>query len=267
MTTVWSTSTGVPDGPHLVLVHGSLDRSAGLLKLSRRLADRYRVTRYDRRGYGRSHPSDGPFGIGDQVADLVDVIRAAEHSTRPLVIVGHSYGGNVALALAARHPDLVDGVVTYETPLSWRSWWSGSSTDADAIAWRAGPEDAAELFMRRLIGDERWERLPMSTRTARRTEGIAMVDELLDLREQAPWEPEQITVPVLAMHGAEGRDHHRLGAETIAAEIAGAELVSVQGASHPGPNTHSDETAALIDAFVRRRVVDTRERGRQPAGR
>ena len=250
MTAIWSATTGVIDGPHVVLVHGSLDRSAGLLKLSRRLDEHHRVTRYDRRGYGRSAPSDGPFGIHAQVADLIDVIAEADHAVRPRVIVGHSYGGNVALALAARRPDLVDGIVTYETPLSWKPWWSGSSTQADPDVWRHDPELAAEQFMRRLIGDDRWERLPPSTRSSRRAEGSAMVGELLDLRQHAPWEPHQITVPVLAMHGARGREHHRRAAETLAAEIDGARSATLPGASHPGPNTHPDETAAVVTEFV-----------------
>ncbi|MEO6653855.1 MAG: alpha/beta hydrolase [Ilumatobacteraceae bacterium] len=252
---MWAATTGPTDGPHLVLVHGSLDRSAGLLKLSRRLDDRFRVTRYDRRGYGRSAPHPGPFGIDHQVADLIDVIESVEPAARPRVVIGHSYGGNVALALAARRPELVDAVVTYETPLSWRPWWPGTSAGADAVALRADPCEAAERFMRRLIGDERWERLPPSTRKSRRAEGPAMVGELIDLRASTPWEPGLIGVPVMAMYGGKGQDHHRLGAAAIAAEVHGAELVSLDDASHPGPNTHPDETAAEIERFIRSRLA------------
>ena len=44
---VWSATTGLDDGRHIVLIHGSLDRSAGMLKLSRRLDHEFRVTRYE----------------------------------------------------------------------------------------------------------------------------------------------------------------------------------------------------------------------------
>ena len=104
---VWATTTGVPAAVHVVLVHGSLDRSAGMVKLSRRLEDRFRVTRYDRRGYGRSMPHAGPFGMEQQVADLVHVIESAPEARSSCVLFGHSYGGNVALAAAERHPVLV----------------------------------------------------------------------------------------------------------------------------------------------------------------
>jgi pimeloyl-ACP methyl ester carboxylesterase len=254
LTDVWSATTGVDDGPQITLVHGSLDRSAGLLKLSRRLDDRYRVTRYDRRGYGRSAPHDGPFGLDQHVDDLRQLLARQGAERRPRVIVAHSYGGNVALALAQRDPGLVDGVVVYETPLSWREWWPGDSAGSDAVAWRADPEQAAERFMRRLISDDRWERLPASTRASRRREGAAMVGELLDLRARPAWRGEEIDLPVMAMRGEFGADHHRRGTESIAAEIDGAELVVMAGAKHAGPNTHPDAVADAVDEFVRRRV-------------
>lgn len=251
---IWSATTGHADGGHIVLVHGTLDRSAGLLKLSRRLDDRYLVTRFDRRGYGRSRPHDGPFGMVHQVDDLVDVIASAPNGRRPRVVVGHSYGGNVALALAARHPDTVDGVVTYESPMSWRPWWPGTMASDGTDTWDADPEAAAERFVRRLIGDHRWDRLPASTRRARRAEGVAMVGELRDLADRPPWRSEEIAVPVLAMHGARGRDQHRRAAETIANEVADGASLALAEASHPGPNTHPDATAFAIEEFVRRRV-------------
>jgi pimeloyl-ACP methyl ester carboxylesterase len=250
---IWSATTGRDGDAHVTLIHGSLDRSAGLLKLSRRLDDAYRVTRYDRRGYGRSAPSSGPFGIDAQVADLVTVL-GSEALGRRSVLVGHSYGGNVALALAERRPELVAAVVVYETPLSWRPWWPRDTAGADAVAWQADPAEAAERFMRRLIGDDRWERLPATTRDARRREGAAMVGELVDLRSGPAWNPDRIAVPVLAVHGESGAEHHRRGATTIADEIAGAEFATLAGARHPGPNTHPDEFAAMITDFVDRRV-------------
>ncbi|HEY3485929.1 MAG TPA: alpha/beta hydrolase, partial [Ilumatobacteraceae bacterium] len=188
----------------VLLIHGSMDRSGGLLKLGRRLTDRVRVIRYDRRGYGRSVPCDGPFGIVHQVDDAEAVLAG-----RRAVVFGHSYGGNVALALAARRPDLVRAVAVYEPPLSWFDWWPGTTAGSNALATRGDPADAAERFMRRVVGDEKWERLPPSTREARRSEGAAMVGELSDVRERAPWDPAAIQCEVVAMHGERGAPHHR----------------------------------------------------------
>lgn len=251
---IWSATTGVVGGPHVVLIHGSLDRSAGMLKLSRRLDDEFRVTRYDRRGYGRSTPHPGPFDVDAQVADLAAVIDGAPHAGEPLVLVGHSYGGNVALAYVDRHPDRVGAVVTYESPLSWESWWPRDSAGGNAMSWRSDPDEAAERFMRRLIGDNRWERLPPSAREARRTEGTAMIGELADLRVRAPWRADRIAVPVLALRGEHGQEHHRLGAEALGEMLADAEVGIVPGARHFGPNTHPADVGARIRVFLAARL-------------
>ena len=55
------------------------------------------------------------------------------------------------------------------------------------MEWRDDPEQAAEQFMRRLIGDDRWDKLPPTSREARRAEGPAMIGELSNLRAHAPW--------------------------------------------------------------------------------
>ena len=82
-----------------------------------------------------------------------------------------------------------------------------------------------------------------------------MVGELLDLRRRPAWDAAAIDTPVLAMHGEHGQPHHRRSAQVIAGEIAGAELATLPGARHPGPNTHPDEAAGSIDDFIRRRCT------------
>lgn len=254
--TIWQATAGVAGAPHVVLVHGSLDRSAGLLKLSRRLDERYRVTRYDRRGYGRSRALTGPYDMDQQVADLVEVVGRTDDAGDQVVVVGHSYGGNVALAAVDRHPGLISGVVTYESPLSWQPWWPGNSAGGNAMAWRDEPEEAAERFMRRLIGDDRWDRLPPSSRAARRAEGPAMIGELTDLRQRAPWSAERVPVPVLAMHGEHGAEHHRQAMGVLSDSLVDATVHTIPAARHFGPNTHPDAVAAVVNAFVGRIVGD-----------
>lgn len=229
-TQVWSDETGPETADLVVLVHGSMDRSAGMLKVARSLDHRVRVLRYDRRGYGRSAPHDGPFGMEQQVDDLVHLLAG-----RPAVVVGHSYGGNVALALADQHPELVRAVSVYESPLSWEPWWPGTTAGANALATRGTPDDAAEAFMRRLVGDARWEALPERTRATRRREGAAMVGELSDLRRNVPWSAARIQVPVIAGYGTRGASHHRRGMEHVVATVASARLAQLDGCGHDAP--------------------------------
>jgi pimeloyl-ACP methyl ester carboxylesterase len=246
---VWSQSAGIESGHFVALVHGSMDRSAGLLRLSRQLDRDHDVLRYDRRGYGRSARIGPPWTVEANVDDLAELIDLAAHPDRRVVVFGHSFGGNVALALAARRPELVRAVVVYETPLSWLEWWPGNSAGAAAMA-ADNSSDAAEAFMRRLVGDEVWERLPASKRRERRAEGAAMVAELADLRRVAPWSSDEIGVPVLALYGEHGRAHHRSAMRGLSEMIAGCRTEMIAGAGHAGPHTHAELVAGAIRPFV-----------------
>jgi pimeloyl-ACP methyl ester carboxylesterase len=223
-----------------------MDRSAGLLRLSRRLDVAHRVIRYDRRGYGRSAGVGPPWTVEANVDDLESMLDTA---ATPAIVFGHSFGGNVALGLASRRPDLVRAVVVYETPLSWLDWWPGNSAGAAAMAVD-DPGDAAEAFMRRLVGDAAWERIPASKQAERRAEGAAMVAELADLRRGAPWAAEHIAAPVLALHGEHARPHHRVAMEGLADTLPNCRCVMVPAAGHAGPHTHADAVAAVIVPFM-----------------
>lgn len=249
MARLWSEAAGPADAPVAVLVHGSMDRSAGLLRLSRRLDGRFRVIRYDRRGYGRSVAVGSRFGASEQVDDLAAVIDLHAPGRRVAVVFGHSYGGNVALGYADRHGERLDAVAVFETPLSWFDWWPGDSAGGTALTVR-DPGDAAEAFMRRLVGDRAWEGLPASTRRDRRMEGPAMLGELADLRRRAPWRAERIRCPVLALLGEHARPHHRRGMHHLAQLVPGGRVEEVPGAGHAGPHTHPDAVAEAVIRFL-----------------
>jgi len=171
---------------------------------------------------------------------------------RKAVLVGHSYGGDIALAAADRHPDLVAGVAAYEMPLSWEPWWPRTTAGSIAVAESGEPEQAAERFLRRMLGDQRWEGLPERTKEARREEGRAMVGELADLRRARPWNPERITVPVITAFGSLGAPHHRMGMRH-AADLLGCPLVELAGCRHDAPLSHPDLfRAEVIDPLMRR---------------
>jgi pimeloyl-ACP methyl ester carboxylesterase len=176
----------------VVLVHGSMDRSAGMARTAARLVGLH-VVRYDRRGYGRSVHAGPPAGIDGHVDDLFGVIADHAGPGRRSVVVGHSYGAVVALTAASRRPDLVVAVGAFEPPLPWLAWWPATTAGAAAIAQaddgRGDPGDAADAFLRRMLGDERWEGLPEATRRDRRREGPALVAELASLRAGPPVRP------------------------------------------------------------------------------
>lgn len=93
--------------PALVLVHGFTDTSRSFSLLAPYLAGR-RLIMPDLRGHGAS-PAGKGFGIADFADDIAGLILHLRLD-RP-VIVGHSLGAMVAIALAARHNDLIGGLV------------------------------------------------------------------------------------------------------------------------------------------------------------
>ena len=231
--------TAAPDAERVVLVHGALDRSASLVRVGGRLGD-VDVTRYDRRGYGRSAGLGPATGLDQHVDDLLVVV-----GDRPAVLVGHSIGGLVALAAAARRPGVADAVVAYEPPTPWATWWAPPPSAVDEGTGDAG--DEAERFLRRMAGDDAWAALPPATRAARRAEGPALLVDLRSARE-LPFDPGAVTCPVVLGCGDGTGGSHRRAVDLLAALLPTAEVVVVPGAGH---GAHLQQPTAMA-ALVRR---------------
>ena len=238
---------GPPGSARVVLVHGSLDRSTAFLR-TMRLLEHLTVVRYDRRGYARSLEAGVCTRFAEQVDDLATVVAGVR-----TVLFGHSLGGVIALAFAERCPDLVPAVVAYEAPMAWEPWWPSATAGSVALE-RDGDEAAAERFMRRMIGDERWEGLPARTQGQRRAEGPALVAELRSIRPPlpAPNDPATLTMPVIAAHGDRSRPHHQESARALAAAAPRGDLVVVAGAGHGVHLTHPGAVADLVHRALRR---------------
>ncbi len=247
MADLWVEEAGPEDAPLVVLVHGSMDRSTSFSKVVRRLSDLHTVV-YDRRGYAASLDVGPPFTAAQQLDDLLFVMQE-----RAGVVVGHSYGGNVALAAAQSRPDLVRAVGVFEAPMPWTGWWPQTSGGYSVVKQSRAdddPADISERFMRRMIGDERWERLPPATRDSRRAEGAALVGEIVDLATNAPYEPEEIMAPVVTARGQHGADHHRRSTEELFSTLPDPTMVTISEAGHGAHTTHPDEFAAFVRLVV-----------------
>jgi lipase len=94
-------------GPPVLAVHGITSSSMSWPLLAQEL-DRP-VYAPDLRGRGRSNRLPGPYGMAAHADDCAAVIRAV--ADEPVVVVGHSMGGFVAMVLAAREPELVRALV------------------------------------------------------------------------------------------------------------------------------------------------------------
>lgn len=99
---------GPVDGPEILAVHGMTGHGARWAHLAENHLPEARVLAPDLIGHGRS-PWTPPWDISAQVDGLKSVVES--HARGPVLVVGHSYGGAIALHLAADHPQLVRGLV------------------------------------------------------------------------------------------------------------------------------------------------------------
>jgi pimeloyl-ACP methyl ester carboxylesterase len=104
------------------------------------LAERTSFLAPDHPGHGRSDPPRGSFTLDDATNRATSAIRA--HFTVPVLLVGFSLGGPVALHIAARHPELVAGMTLVSTTHRF-----GHSTVMRAAL------PAAETLVRSRVGD------------------------------------------------------------------------------------------------------------------
>ncbi|MGA5817392.1 alpha/beta fold hydrolase [Kitasatospora sp. NPDC094028] len=102
---------GRADGrPPVVLIAGCGDSSLAWAPVLPELAEHGRVVAYDRAGLGASEPRRGAGpDLDAQVADLAALVRRLDAG--PAVLVGHSWGGQLAQLLAWQRPELVAGLV------------------------------------------------------------------------------------------------------------------------------------------------------------
>lgn len=101
--TVWGA------GEPAVLVHGSFGWGTETWREQKPLADAYRLLLVDRRGFGES-PPNGRVDFARDAEDVADVLEDGAH------LVGHSYGGVVALLAAARRAQSVRSLTVIEPP-------------------------------------------------------------------------------------------------------------------------------------------------------
>lgn len=144
----WVSGEGLP----VLLLHGGPGLGYEYFdELEAELGSGYRIASYQQRGLEPS-TLEGPFTIEQAVTDAVAVLDALEWSRA--LIVGHSWGGQLALRLAAARPDRVSGVLAVE-PLGIVGDGGMAAFEAEMIARtpKAGRQRARELDDRAMAGD------------------------------------------------------------------------------------------------------------------
>lgn len=113
---------GPPGTPQVLLIHGLTGHGQRWQTLATRFLPEVPVLAPDLIGHGRSSWA-APWTIDANVAALAALVD------RPTVVVGHSFGGALALNLSAAHPDLVSGLVLLDPAIGLDGEWMRDIAD------------------------------------------------------------------------------------------------------------------------------------------
>lgn len=103
------------DGEAILFIHGSWDDHKSWKGVIDCLGSTYRKVSYDRRGHSGSTAPAGQGHLSEDVNDALALIQYLKMT--PAHVVGHSYGANVAIALAYTYPDRVRSLFVHEPPV------------------------------------------------------------------------------------------------------------------------------------------------------
>ena len=239
-----------PSVAAVLVLHATLSSSAQLMGLGRQLRGLGSVLLLDRRGSGGSPMArPAPVSIARHVADAVAALDAC--GVERAIVVGHSFGGVVALELAARHPARVVAVAAWEPPYipllsePERGRLLGVAGLVAGAHASGGSSAAAEAFIEVVSGPGAWQHLRPAQRAAIEAAGdgaladAAMPD--LDIDGLSA-----IRCPVVLATGGLSDPLYASIVAALGDRIASAQIVSLPGLRHSAPITRPDAFAVLV---------------------
>lgn len=248
-------------GTPLVLVHGALTDYRFWWGQLESLAGTARVIAYSRRYHHPNpwRPDDPAYGFEGHAFDLVALVRALDLD-RP-VLVGHSWGGMVALEAALREPGLFRALILAE-PLAdslipdpaLRAASGRRAREALSFALshssERDPAQAVRLWLDTLYGEGFWTSIGGAGQGRLR-------DNAHTLRSVGAPQPAlscatlgRLALPVLLIGGSESDGRQRATLDGLAGCFPNVTRVTIAGAGPLLPRTHPAEFAEAVQRFL-----------------
>ena len=245
-------------GPTVACLHSSGSSSAQWRRLIESAQADFRFVAFDFHGHGRSPDFAG--AAYDLRCESDAVLRALPPASEPVHLVGHSYGGAVAIDLAVRCPGRFASVTVFEPVLfallapASAEFREITSVGLEIVrAARAGEfEAAAATFVGYWNGTGAWRGLPEEHR-ARVRERIVPVARHFEalFADPLPFDRlRELQVPTLVLVG----DRSPAPARAVSHRLGALPLVTVEvlaGVAHMGPVTHPSKVNPRIVRLLR----------------
>ncbi|MFO0548020.1 MAG: alpha/beta hydrolase [Polyangiaceae bacterium] len=245
-------------GAPIVFIHGTGLSSRYWSPLAASLGASHRTVAIDLLGYGDSSaPASGDDFHLDEDRDAV--ISVLSTLSAPAHLVGHSYGGLVALRVALAQPERVRSLALYE-PVAFSVLRSAGRTDGIRDLDQANEgglitSDAtggSEVWLRRFVdywnGAGAFDAMTAPAREALLKGGrksyLEVRSNLADATSHEVYA--RITAPVLVVHGSRSPLAARATAEVLAEHLPRAKKLVLENAGHLGPFTHGDAFEAMV---------------------
>lgn len=250
-------------GAEIVLLHAGGSSGAQWRKSAACLEDRYRLIMPDFIGFGESDdwPPGKPGPSHDDQAELLASL-IAQHCAGPVHMVGHSFGGAVAVRLALANPNLVRRLVLIEpvlTPLLNLAGRPDVFAEYSALAnmfidnGRAGrDEEAWRNFIDYRNGAGTWAGLSDKARARFLGQTKQIVDTYVsNLADPTTLEEiGSMAIPTLVLCGENTTEPDRVVTQILRDELPSCAYKIIPGAEHMSPLTHPEPVAAAIAAHL-----------------
>ena len=244
-------------GPGVVCLHSNASSSGQWRGLMDMLAPKFHVLAADSYGAGKGPARPPNTMLREEVALLEPVFARAGD---PFALVGHSYGGAVALVAAVMYPRRVRALALYE-PTLFAIVERETPRDVDGIrktvvtavqALKAGDKAAAaRSFINFWMEPGAFDRMPERNRQAIAAAGVD-VDEWRKalFGEPTPLEAfARLDVPVLLLVGKQSPLASRAVARLLARTLPKVEVAQIDG-GHMAPVTHPELVNGAIARFL-----------------
>lgn len=258
------------EGPDLVLLHGSGGNIRDLtLSLAPELARSYRVILLDRPGHGYTERINHTGATIRQQAALLSAAARRLGAEKPIVL-GHSYGGAVALAWAVYEPENLSALIPLAAP---SNPWESALPTFYKLTSGAITAPLVNPLLAAFVPDERVEQsvagifapdpVPESyldhfgagltlRRESLRANALQRRNLLDEIKEMVPLYG-GVTVPIEIVHGsADTTVGLSIHAEKLVHQIPGAVLTPLPGIGHMPQHAASDAVIAAIHRAAER---------------
>jgi pimeloyl-ACP methyl ester carboxylesterase len=246
-------------GEPFVMIHAGIADSRQWNNEFIYFAKQYQVLRYDMRGYGKSEPIEGEFSHLEDLTRLLEYL----HIEKPLIVMGCSMGGGIAMNLALSKPSMVkalimvgsgppgleldvpqspkfvDGVKAYEAgdldltaEIETQIWFDGTGRSPSQV----------NQVMRRLAYD--MDRLALAH------DAKKLGKRLPDSEVPAAERLSELRIPILLIVGENDEPYSHAATKFIVEELPFTQKIIIEDAAHLPNMEHPEEFQRIVSTFL-----------------